>query len=95
MTEDGFLDQMEEVWNSTILVKFTIIYTSMLMILMKITFAYSTFKRVFRNIISFEPHTLWAQYCRSSHYPSFWDEGAEAQENEVISLWFYDINIQQ
>lgn len=78
--------------NSTILVKFTIMYTLMLMALMKITFAYSSFKRVFRNMSSFEPHTLWAQYCRYSHYPCFCHEGAETQENSEISLWFYDIN---
>lgn len=74
------------VWSSNILVKFTIIYTLMLMVLMKITFAYNTIKRVFRNIISFEPQTRWAQHCSHSHYPSFWDEGAEAQGDPVICL---------
>ena len=50
VTKDGF----QELWEcvSNILVKFTIIYTLMLMVLMKITFAHGTFKRAFRNIIS-------------------------------------------
>ena len=47
-----WFSRAREVWTSNILVKFTIIYTLMVMVLMKITFAHSTFKRVLRNIIS-------------------------------------------
>lgn len=86
VTEDGFLEQMDEVWSSNMFVKFTIIYTLMLMVLIKITFACNTVKRVFRNIISFQPHTQWAQHHSYSHYSSLWDEGAEAQGDHMICL---------